>query len=392
MSDRLKQLSPAQKKAIIMLACAVEAQSNNGKFTTNDPEVDMIARACFDNDWEGFHNPNFKHMFFGDAVRSDMDENIRIVSRLDDATKYAFKILLSDLAQDNAFRVIATASILHEVGFIPPKNPTPKKESTEKNVQEDDGTHLQENTFFGRIIDLAAIRGENDTVFTLMNNINDEGTPLSANYVQWLKHGVCPAIGLVGRSYREENTPEGLLRYMYCSLEREKCMIVPVLDGGLEEIDHWIEEDKRVNNRILAYDQSGERCRELRERNKNMPKPKRNYALTMAEMGKQIVHFNATHFERIEPGNNRPSHPQSRRIDFTYTKNGSEVVIEVLHVMRPRYAKIDSDDGVTLTYKDKIFHDAYYEVETSTVDGSIVRFSLFQLNERGQYKEMRYTI
>ena len=61
-------------------------------------------------------------------------------------------------------------------------------------------------------------------------------------------------------------------------------------------------------------------------------------------------------------------------------------------MMRPRYAKIDSDDGVTLTYKDKIFPDAYYEVETSTVDGSIVRFSLFQLNERGQYKEMRYTI
>ena len=398
MSNMLEQLPEAQKKAIVALACMMEAQSKNGHFSTADPEVDVIIRECFSADWIGNWNTDYRHVYFAEAVYSDMDECIRIVSELDDRTKYAFKNLLLDLAQDNAIRLLVTASIMQKIGLEPHANPESRRSGSNAGTQEDDGTYVVENPFYARLRNTAAVRGENEEMFTMKRDVLDPGERIGANYDQWLKQGVCPTNGLVGHSVKSVDTSEGKLHFICCSLGHEQHMVIPVLEAGLEEIDKWAEEDKKVNNRIIAYDRSGERCRALREenaKNKELIEPDRpesqvtNGADTQ---DKTVIHFIANHLERIEEGNHQGPNIQYRRIDLTYTNRGRDVMIEVFQVMKPRYARFEYDDGTTLTYRDINYPPYYYEVETSPADGSIVRLSMFQLNERGEYKEYRYTV
>ena len=395
MSEKLKELPGAQKKAVVALACMLEAQSKNGHFSTIDPEVDTIARACFPANWVGNWDSDYRHTYFASAVSLDKDDCVRMVSELDDVTKFAFKNLLLDLAQDNAIRLIVAASMLQGIGLEPHVNPQSKRGESNEDSQEDDGTYVVENPFYARICDASAVRGENDEVFTLKKNVTDVGERIGANYEQWLKQGVCPTNGLVGHSVKSVDTPEGKLQFLYCSLGNEQCMVIPVLEAGLEVIDKWAEEDKKVNNRILAYDRSGERCKALRAELKDVritdgPVAGDNPGTDSKD--ETVIHFIATHLERIEEGNHQGPNIQYRRIDLTYTNRGRDVKIEVLQVMKPRYARIEYDDGTTLTYRDVNYPPFYYEVETSPVDGSVVRLSMFQLNERGEYKEYRYTV
>ena len=398
MSDLLKQLPGAQKKAIVALACMMEAQSKNGHFTTADPEVDTIIRECFPANWVGNWDTDYRHVYFAEAVSMDMDECLRIVSELDDRTKFAFKILLLDLAQDNAIRLVVTGGIVQKIGLEPHTNPAPKRAGSDTGAQEDDGTYVVENPYYARIRNTAAVRGENNEFFTMKKDVLDPGERIGANYDQWLEQGVCPANGLVGHSVKSVDTPEGKLHFLYCSLGHEQCMVVPVLEVGLEEIDKWAEEDKKVNNRILAYDRSGERCRALRAeiaQNKETIVPDHPGGQADGGTGSQdkvVIHFVASHLERIETGNHQGPNVQYRRIDLTYTNRGRDVMIEVLQVMKPRFARLEYDDGTTLTYRDINYPPYYYEVETSPVDGSVVRLSMFQLNELGEYKEYRYTV
>lgn len=395
MSEKLRELPGAQKKAVVALACMLEAQSKNGHFSTIDPEVDTIARACFPANWVGNWDSDYRHTYFASAVSLNMDDCIRIVSELDDVTKFAFKNLLLDLAGDNAIRLIVAGSMIQEIGLEPHTNPQSRRGNSDAGAQEDDGTYVVENPFYARICDVSAVRGENDEFFTMKKNVADEGERVGANYEQWLKQGVCPTNGLVGHSVKCVDTPEGKLQYLYCSLGHEQYMVIPVLEAGLEVIDKWAEEDKKVNNNILAYDRSGERCRALRAELKDariMSGPVAARNPEPASKDEVVIHFIANHLERIEEGNHQGPNIQYRRIDLTYTNRGRDVKIEVLQVMKPRYARIEYDDGTTLTYRDVNYPPFYYEVETSPVDGSVVRLSMFQLNERGEYKEYRYTV
>ena len=394
MNERLANLPEAQKKAVVMLACTVEAQSKNGTFKTNDPEVDVIAEACFRSDWEGFSNPFYKHTYFYEAATADMNECIRVASGMDDAGKYAFKVLLGEIAQNNAYRVLAMAGILQKIGFKPYVNPTPKTRTTDEDAQEDDGTYIVKDPFYGRIIDDTAVRGENNEVFTLKTSVSDVGERVGANYEQWMKDRVCPAKGLVGYSVKRVRTDEGPLQYLNCHIGGEKWMVIPILERGLEKIDKWANEDKEVNNKILAYDPRGERCMALRVKAKESTGTIKEYQASQPSgyQDKTVIHFDAVYLERLEPGNHRGPDYMPRRIDLTYTNLGRDVVIEVKQTMKPRYARIENDNGVTLTYRDINAPVCYYEVETSPVDGSVVRVSIFQPNEFGQKKEYRYTI
>ena len=96
--------------------------------------------------------------------------------------------------------------------------------------------------------------------------------------------------------------------------------------------------------------------------------------------------------ERFEPGKYFPSNYIQRQIHLTYTKRGSQLELEVLGVMRPRYARFENDDGRIITYRDNTNPTAYYEVETEPEHNSIVRVSIFQLNKSLDYVEYRYRI
>ena len=81
-----------------------------------------------------------------------------------------------------------------------------------------------------------------------------------------------------------------------------------------------------------------------------------------------------------------------RHIVLEYTANGAEVTITVNGIMQPRHARIESDNGTVLKYRDLNNDMVYYEVETSRSTGSVVRVSLFQPHLDLNYIEYRYTL
>ena len=396
MSELLIQLPAAQKKAIVGLACVVEAQGKGGRFKSNDPEVDIIIRECFSAQWAGNWDSDYKHMYLGEAVSyaiNDMSECIEIASELDDKTKFHFKNLLLELAGGNALVLLVGWDILKKIGFQVHTNPEPKNNHDGRSAKENDGMYEVKNPYYARIVDTAAVRGENQEEFSLLLSAQDVQGKIKANYEQWLEQGVCPTNGLVGHSVKKVETEDGPLHFLYISLGRERCMVVPVLESGLESIDAYMEDEKKVNNAVLAYDHSGERCRNLREFNKNnVYVPKERPSKKESPLGTKVIHFMSSTFERFEPGNHKGPDILPRRIDLTYSNLGQDVKLEVFQVMKPRYAKADFDDGKVLTYKDINKPGYYYEVETSEVDGSVVRVSFFQFNAIGQRVEYRYTV
>ena len=383
MSDKLKQLSGEQKKAVVGLACKIVALGNDGHFRTDASEVQRIVEECFSGDWIGTWDDDYRHLYFARAVSQDSDENIRTVSALDMETKYAFKSMMIDLIGDNVMEMMTAAYVFKEIGLPavaqPPKREIPR---TARNTQEEDGTYVVEDAFFARLTDVGAIRGDRNKVFTLKEHADDPGEKVGSNFEAWEKEGVCPVKGDM-----KESTPEGALFYLIC----EDYLIVPVLEWGLERIDEWTYREKRQYNAILSCDRNGKLLAALRTQKKTSA-PDATSDDASLNQDRKVVHFMANVQERFEPGKYFPSNYIQRQIHLTYTKRGSQLELEVLGVMRPRYARFENDDGRIITYRDNTNPTAYYEVETEPEHNSIVRVSIFQLNESLDYVEYRYRI
>ena len=174
MSEKLRQLPGAQKKAIVALACIVEAQGKGGHFKSIDPEVDTIIEECFDDDWAGNWDDEYRHLYLAGAVLLDKDQCIETVSALDMETKQAFKNLLLDIVGDDAMTVLAAAYVLKGIGMPStpiPSAPTPRK--NDKNTQEEDGTYVVEDSYFARLSDVNAVRSDDVKVFTIVDEDDD---------------------------------------------------------------------------------------------------------------------------------------------------------------------------------------------------------------------------
>ena len=389
MSEKLRQLPGAQKKAIVALACIVEAQGKGGHFKSIDPEVDTIIEECFDNDWAGNWDDEYRHLYLAGAVLLDKDQCIETVSALDMETKQAFKNLLLDIVGDDAMTVLAAAYVLKGIGMPStpiPSAPTPRK--NDKNTQEEDGTYVVEDSYFARLSDVNAVRSDDVKVFTIVDEDDDTQVKVGCGFNAWSSTGVCPANGIIGyvRNDRTVDTPEGKLCYLIC----EDYLVVPVLEWGLERIDEWEYRSKTQYNKVLSYDKSGKRCASLRSMKQTAPTFKGG--IKEADSDKKVVHFMATVQERFEPGRFFEPNYIQRQIHLTYTSHGSRLKLEVMGVMKPRNAKFESDDGRILKYRDEYNPSVYYEVETEPVHNSIVRVSIFQLNQVLEYVEFRYTI
>lgn len=392
MSNILKYLPEDQKKAIVGLACFIEAQGKDGHFKSNDPEMDIIVRECFDNDWRGHWDNNYRHYYLGNAVvyaANNQQDCITTVASLDLETKYAFKTMMLDIIGDNAMMVLTAAYVYKEIGlpaFEPPKERKPPR--AERNTWEDDGTRVIDDPFF-RLADIGAVRGDREKFFTMVDDETREETQVGAHYDYWRREGICPVNGLVGYVDPERNvsTPEGTLCYLVCTGN----LVVPAMQWGLEKIDEWEYREKVQNNRMLSCDRSGKLCEKLRAMKKpSGPSPKKDYPLENVD--KQVVNFVATVQQRIENGRSFAPNYIERHIRLTYSKRGSELNLEVVGVMRPRTAKFKNDDGRILTYEDATRPFIYYEVETEPGHNSIVRVSIFQKNRMFEDIEYRYTI
>lgn len=387
MSDKLKRLPEDQKKAVVALSCMVSAQANEGIFRTNDHDVDVIARACFDDGWMGFADMFYRHSYFYGAATSDIEACKETVKALDMETKYAFKNLLIDIIGNNAMKMIAASFILKDIGMTAFQPPKPQgADRVARNTQEDDGEPEATDAHYAWLFDVNAVRGKYAKEFTLIDQDTNESTKVIAGYDGWKQSGVCPTNGLVGyyldsQSVRSE---EGTVCYFVTG-----GMVVPVLKWGLQVIDEWVYREKSHNNRMLRVDKSGKRCEELRLM-KKASSPTKPSPITKSE-DKKVVHFMGRVQQRFEPGKFFPPNYIDRQIHLTYTKFGSELELEVLGVMMPRHARFEKDDGYTITYKDINNGAAYYEVETEKEHNTIVRVSIFQITPAGYYVEYRYT-
>ena len=112
MNEKLIQLTGAQKKAVVALACMVEAQGKGGHFKTIDPETDIIIRECFQADWVGNWDTEYRHQYLIGAVNMDMNKCLSIVSEFDELTKFAFKNLLLQIVGDSALAMLAAGQVL----------------------------------------------------------------------------------------------------------------------------------------------------------------------------------------------------------------------------------------------------------------------------------------
>ena len=390
MSEKLIQLTGAQKKAVVALACMVEAHGKGGHFTINDPETKIITRECFQTDWMGNWDSEYRYQYLIEAVNMNKDKCLSIVSELNELEKFALKNLLLQVVGDNALAMLAAGDVLKGINFeTPVAQQSPKHKAEEKNTQEEDGTHVIADAFFARLSDINAIRADNcSEVFTVKESASDPGRKCGANYDSWKEYGVCPTVGVVGYVNPKKRivSSEGTVFFLIC----EDNLIVPVLEWGLEKIDSWEYNEKRQNNRILIYDKSGKRCDVLRAMKKSSAPSrmvsKSNYS------DKKVVHFEAHTQDRYESGKFFPTSYVLRNIILTYTVYGSHLEFEVAGRMKPRHAVLEKDDGVILTYRDEYNRTAYYEVETDPKDNTVVRVSIFQKNEFFETVEYRYTI
>lgn len=390
MSNKLKLLPGEQKKAVVGLACMIEAQGKGGRFRSNDPEMDIIIRECFNDDWIGTWNNEYRHSYLGNAAvyaANNQDECFRVVSELDMETKYAFKNMMIDIIGNNAMMVLAAAYAYQRIGlpsFTPPKE---ESKTVERHIDEDDGTEVIKDPFY-LLSDVGAIRGENSKFFTLVDSNNSEEVKVGANYDYWLSQGVCPVKGLVGYvdPSKCETTSEGKLCFLVCPGE----MVIPVLEWGLEKISEWDYKEKGQNNRMLSCDRSGKLCRALREM-KKPSSPTTSHKTIEAQQDTTVLRFDAAIQQRIEAGREFPPNFIDRSIRLTYTKRGSELRLEVLGVMQPRTARFKNDNGRILTYEDTSRPFTYYEIETEPEHNSIVRVSIFQKNGSFEDIEYRYT-
>lgn len=391
MSKLLQQLSLDKKKAIIALSCAVIATRNKGHLNLKDPDLDMVLKECFDEEWVNNREDSYRGFLLYESLQSKMEEHMRKVAALEIEEKYAFKTMILAMLRDNAIEVLTAGYIFKQIGL--PENSTSQKETKsreEKNTQEEDGTFVVENSYYARLTDVGAVRGDSNDVFTVVDDASDEGIKVGTNYDAWEKAGVCPVNGVIGYVMEDQNkkTSEGTLCYLMC----EDNLIVPVMEWGLERIDEWEYREKRQNNRILSFDKSGHLCAALRKMpKKHQPSIQKNQKDVSED--KKVVHFMATVQQRFEPGKFFPANYTERQIHLTYTKRGSLLELEVLGVMKPRHAKFENDNGRILRYRDTTNEDVYYEVETEPVHNSIVRVSIFQpINEYYEFVEYRYTI
>ena len=387
--NKLVNLPDREKKAVIGLACIVIAQKNNGRFRSDAPECETVLEECFHSSWEGFHDENYKHYYLGNtavSASSEMGDHITLISSLDQETQFAFKNLLIDIIDNNAMAMIVASSILQQIG-VPSGGAIEKKEPprTVRNTHEEGEPHSTQPILV-QLKDLNAVR-ERDKSYTIKQDQFDDGEKLTANSDTWKADCVCPTNGMVGcyLPAHSVNTDEGTLHFVIC----DNIMVIPVLEWGLETIDEWQFQEKRQHNRVLSFDQSGQRIKDFLELEKHSH-PSNGNEMTKHASDSQVVHFEASTQTRVEGGRDFTPNYITRRFRLTYTKLGSELKLECPGVFQPRLARIEGDDGRILTYRDKYNPSCYYEVETNPSDNTITRVSIFQINQDYELVEYRY--
>jgi hypothetical protein len=386
MIDILERLPEPEKKAIISLCCVVEAQNNNGRYSTKETNIERALHAVFNSEWVGFYDIEFRNNYIISCLELGLEESIRLISNCCDEVKYEFHVIVLDFTNENSFNsTFVCAKILENIGYKELIRPKDSHTKTEKETNEDDGTYVVEDAIYVRIINTDAVRGENDDKYEVFDEDSNTTTSVYANYQEWFNNGICPTNGLVGYVSKKIDTEEGTICLVICEAE----IIIPVLEFGLEEIDQHEYIEKRTNNRIIAYDKSNERCIQLRGKTKISSNEKIRPQKRRSTI---IRHFYAQIQERFEPGKQFPRSNIMRHIVLEYTANGAEVTITVKGIMQPRHARIESDNGTVLKYRDLNNDMVYYEVETSRSTGSVVRVSLFQPNLDFNYIEYRYTL
>ena len=99
------------------------------------------------------------------------------------------------------------------------------------------------------------------------------------------------------------------------------------------------------------------------------------------------IRYIATKQDRFERAKVFPTSYVQREIKLDYSPLGDTVTITVVGVMQPKTARIVSDNGRILKYRDTTNPMFTYEVETRPCDNTIVRVSIFA----GDMVEYRYT-
>lgn len=378
MIDTLSNLTDSQKQAAITLACQVIASTTDSRINTLDEDLIALADAFFPRP-----DTESAMQFLQAGIQNGCDWCTSTVSSFTEEEKRAFRFIISNICHNNAMRVATAGLILSECGFQPVSmkkdtQPTDERQYGIEQEEHDRGSSIAK---CARLVDVSAIRGECNEIFTLY--VGDDPQPINvpANFEDWLSKELCPSAGMVGILAKERQTSEGKL-YFISFRCKDKYIIVPTLSAGFENIEQYEWMVKGNNNFILAHDKGGSRCRSLREgifEKKASPLYK--------DDSLRIV-FRATKQDRFEPGKYFPTSFVQRIITFDYNEMHDEVEINVKGVMRPKYARIVSDNGRVLTYKDTSNPMVRYEIETGS-ENQIIRFSMIVDFPKIEY---RYTI
>ena len=80
MIDILERLPEPEKKAIISLCCVVEAQNNNGRYSTKETNIERALHAVFNSEWVGFYDIKFRNNYIISCLELGLEESIRLIS------------------------------------------------------------------------------------------------------------------------------------------------------------------------------------------------------------------------------------------------------------------------------------------------------------------------
>lgn len=365
MIDTLSNLSDTQKQAAITLACQVIASTTDSRITTIDKDVIALAEAFF-----SWPDTGSVMQFLQVGIRNGGEWCTSVVSNFTEEEKRAFRFIVTNICHDNAMRVVTAGMLLSNCGFEPisPKKVSQPIEERQYGIEQEDQKKGAAVARCVRLVDVSAIRGECNEIFTVY--IGDDPVPrkIAANFDDWLSKELCPSVGMVGILAKERQTSDGKL-YFISFRCKENYIVVPILSDGFEDIEQYEWMVKGNNNFILAHDKGGSRCRALRE---GVFEKK---ASSLHKDDSLRIVFKATKQDRFEPGKFFPTSFVRRIITFDYNEMHDEVEINIKGVMQPKHARIVSDNGRVLTYKDTTNPMVHYEVETGS-ENQIVRFSM----------------
>ena len=386
MVEVLNNLPAEKKQAAILAACSVVSCTTDGRIRSNDPDIISIAEAFLPAGWDGSVDMMEFMQLLQSGIQMGQNRCKQLLSTFVQVEQNAYRFLLNSLIHDNAKKMITAAFIMKDCGFsVPGRDQSPKSTPTNYGIEEDESypvTELDPNPLV-RIIDTSAVRSDEGELFTILGEDNREMEKVRTGFSEWLSKEWCPSNGMIGQICKKKQTSEGILDYVMCTVKGEYVMVIPILEQGLEHIDDYEYSTKHLNNFILAHDKDGKRCNDLR----NGVFAKKTAAKEAHNLRR--IRFMATRHTKFINGVQQVPDYVQRLITLDYNARGSEVTLTVVGVMQPRHARIAGDSGNVLTYKDMNNPFWTYEVETNSLDNTIIRVSYFDSSIGFEY---RYTI